>query len=61
MPKESEAMRKLLCRLFGHAPVTIGVLERVCQRCGQRELRRRIGSVLAWEELSESAHRGSNA
>jgi hypothetical protein len=54
-------MRKLLCRLFGHAPVTIGVLERVCQRCGQRELRRRIGSVLAWEELSESAHRGSNA
>jgi hypothetical protein len=54
-------MRKLLCRLFGHKLMAIGTQERVCQRCGQREMLQRFGSVLAWEELDASANGGSNA
>ena len=54
-------MRKLLCRVFGHDRMETNARQRVCQRCGQRETRRRIGSVLAWEEVTETALGGTTA
>ena len=48
-------MGKLLCRLFGHDRKTIGTRQRVCARCGVREMLRRFGRSMAWEELSETA------
>ena len=54
-------MRKLLCRFFGHDSMETNARQRVCNRCGQRETLRRIGSVLAWEEVTESVLDGSAA
>jgi hypothetical protein len=52
-------MRKLLCRLFGHESKETTGRHRVCVRCGQQEILRRFGRVLAWEEVTEVAIAGS--
>lgn len=52
-------MRKILCRFFGHDRMTTSARQRVCLRCGQRETLRDYGNVRGWEEVSETAVRGS--
>jgi hypothetical protein len=52
-------MRKILCWLLGHDCMTTSARRRVCLRCGQREMLRDYGNVLGWEEVSETAVRGS--
>jgi len=52
-------MRKILCRFLGHDRMTTSVRQRVCLRCGQRETLRDYGNVRGWEEVSETAVRGS--
>jgi hypothetical protein len=54
-------MRTLLCWLLGHDSMTTRVRHRVCLRCGLRETLRDQGHVLAWEEVTEAAVRGSKA
>jgi hypothetical protein len=52
-------MRKILCRFLGHDRTTTSPRQRVCLRCGQRETLRDYGHVRGWEEVSETAARGS--
>ena len=54
-------MRKILCWFLGHDCMTTSTRRRVCLRCGQRETLRDYGNVLGWEEVSESAVRGSRS
>jgi hypothetical protein len=58
---EGVEMKKLLCWLLGHDRMTTSASRRVCLRCGVRETRRNFGSVIAWEEQSPVAIRGSRA
>jgi Prophage protein (DUF1660) len=51
-------MKKLLCWLFGHDRM-VSNRNRVCQRCGAREILKRFGQVLAWEEVPEIRARSS--
>jgi hypothetical protein len=52
-------MRKILCWLLGHDRMTTSARRRVCLRCGQRETLRDYGNVRGWEEMGETAVRGS--
>ena len=52
-------MRKILCWFLGHDRMTTSARQRVCLRCGQRETLRDYGNVRGWEEVSETAVRGS--
>ena len=54
-------MRKLLCRLLGHDLMTTSARRRHCLRCGQREMLRRYGQLLAWEEVTDAALGGTAA
>jgi hypothetical protein len=54
-------MSKLLCWLFDHDRMTTSARHRICLRCGMRETLRQFGRVLAWEELTKVAVRGSRA
>jgi hypothetical protein len=54
-------MRRFLCWLLGHDRMTTSARHRICLRCGQRETLRDLGHVLAWEEVTGAAARGSKA
>ena len=52
-------MRKILCWFLGHDRMATSARQRVCLRCGQREMLRDYGNVRGWEELAKTAARGS--
>jgi len=52
-------MKRFLCWLFDHDRMTTSARHRICLRCGTRETLRYFGSVLAWEEVTSAAIRGS--
>jgi hypothetical protein len=54
-------MSKFLCYLSDHDRMTTSARHRICLRCGMRETLRQFGRVLAWEELTKVAVRGSRA
>jgi hypothetical protein len=54
-------MKRLLCWLLGHDRMTTRARQRVCLRCGTRETLRHYGSVMGWEEVTQTAGRASKA
>jgi len=52
---ERMSVKKLMCRIWGHDRLRTAVSQRVCRRCGQREMLRQLGSVPGWEELPDTA------
>jgi len=53
--RERMSVKKLLCRIWGHDRMQTAVRQRVCRRCGQREMLRQLGNVPGWEEFTDTA------
>ena len=51
---ERMTVKRLMCRIWGHDRMQTAVRQRVCRRCGQREMLRQLGSVPGWEELADT-------
>ena len=52
--RERMSVKRLMCRIWGHDRMQTAVRQRVCRRCGQREMLRQLGSVPGWEELPDT-------